>query len=169
MRKIGKIERINNILFATVLFALALFMFVYEYAAIGAYAGTLEQEERAGFAVAMIIVYIFYYVFGGFCLIVDAVCTFAFTMSLKNVLLNNGESKRRIVIIVLKAVACVLIGYFAGVTFDTAHATILSKIVYCVAAVCCVASVVYSIYSLCVCKAEKQKEQEEITLQEGDK
>ena len=93
MRKIGKIERINNILFATVLFALALFMFVYEYAAIGAYAGTLEQEERAGFAVAMIIMYIFYYVFGGFCLIVDAVCTFAFTMSLKNVLLNNGESK----------------------------------------------------------------------------
>ena len=156
MKQTGKVEFINNILFAVIVFALAWFMFFYEHAAITAYSGTLEQEERAGFAVAMILVYIFGYIMGGFFLAADAICVFVFTMSLKNVLLKNGDSKRRIAIIVLKSVACVVIGYFAVLAFDVAHATILSKIVYSVVTVYGVASLACSIYTLCKSRATKE-------------
>ena len=162
MKRKCKIELVNNILFALIGVATALFMAFYEYYAIGEYASTLEQEEARSFGVAMIIVFIFGYVVGAFFLAGFSACVCALAMVLNKELLrgegNTFEGKKQwLIIIALKCVVLGFIGYMFYGDFNTAYATTLSKIFYCFVTVCCLASVALSIYSFAKTKWMKKK------------
>ena len=153
MRRTYKLEFINNYLFVLLALSIALFMGFYEHAAMTAYGKTLEQGERAAFAVAMILMLIFVYITWAIFLTGLAVTVWALTRSLKREFSCDDENpvlgrKKRIAILVLKCIATIVIGVMIYAAFSADHATVLSRTVYCVAAACSVASVVYNIYTL---------------------
>lgn len=150
-KPVGKTEKqeiVLNCIVAALAIALALFATVYEYYEIGWYAETLSNEERAGYAVAMIIVFIFGYIPAGVALAAFGQLTFRLTWKMyKADRKTKGrafigttprdiEEKNRalIALIVFKFISLAVIALILICAFGAAYTTLLSKIVYCVAA-----------------------------------
>ena len=158
MNKAKKTEMIINCILGALSIALAIFMFTYEYHALGAYAQTLPQEERMGFATAAIILFILCYVGGGFGAFVLAFFLFGLTWKLHKARNDeqigefiqtnkriNVKNRTLIVLIILKAVAVLFSVMFVLVETDAAHATVLSKTVYCVALAMYLGSLIFTL------------------------
>lgn len=172
MQRKRKIELANDYLFVLLAVTIAVFMIFYEHAAMTAYPKTLEQGEKAGFAIGMILVYIFIYILLGVFLAALAVSTLVLTASLQKDISRDEENplagrKRKIAIAVLKCIATAVIGEMVRIAFKAEWATVFSKIVYCVAAACSLASVGYNFYRIHATTAEKRNNLEKGEEQNG--
>lgn len=159
MKKVEKAEIIINNALGVLSIALAVFMTVYEYHAIGRYAETLLGTERASYGVAMILVFIFVYLICGAGALFFGLLLFGLTRQLyradrgKETLgyikdkTNALKLKNRtlIALIVFKSIAAGIALFLTIAVFDMQHTTVLSKIVYIFATISFFSSLIVSI------------------------
>lgn len=159
MTKTEKREVFINYAIGVLAFILAALFFFYDYHLIGAHAATLPNKERAAFAIAAIIIFIFFYVICGFVLLIVGGWIVGLTWRLHksanrkekaDFIPNTQKLLRRkkqtlVSLIGFKLLATVVATFVAVLECGMAHASWFSKITYCGIAALFLASAIASI------------------------
>lgn len=146
MKKTERTEFIANCIVTVLSIAFAVFIVGYEYYAMGQYSKDLVQEDRTGFGIASMVLFLFFFLPAAVGMGVFALLLFTVTLGMYRAdgkrkadfiadKTRAAKTKNRclIALIVFKAIAtafALLLVFFA---FGAAYETALSKTAYCAA------------------------------------